>query len=88
MLSLYAKKGCGGYEKYIDKEIDIPNCNICLKCKEKIFNINDTYLDQDFCKINLLFWKKEEMKTFRILENYLYFFKNINIQIIFYFTNF
>jgi len=48
-------RGCGGYSKYIDNEVDIPicnNCNICLKCGENIFNINDNYMPHDFCKIN------------------------------------
>ena len=61
------KKGCGGYEKYIDKEIDIPicnNCNICLKCKEKIFNINDTYSDHYFCKINNSYLHRECYKEY------------------------
>ena len=55
-ISCTRKKGCGGYEKYIDVEIDIPicnNCNTCLKCKKDIFNIYDKYEDdKDYCKIN------------------------------------
>lgn len=56
------KKGCGGYEKYIDVEKKIPicnNCNTCLKCKKNIFNINETYDDKDFCKINKSYLHRE-----------------------------
>ena len=34
-FSCERKKGCGGYEKYIDKEVDIPICNICNNCQNK-----------------------------------------------------
>ena len=56
-----------GYEKIIDVEVEIPicnNCNICLKCKENIFNINDTYSDHDFCKINNSYLHRECYKEY------------------------
>jgi len=49
------KKGCGGYEKIEEKEVDIPicnNCNICPMCKESVFNINDQYQEDALCKKN------------------------------------
>jgi hypothetical protein len=65
--SCLRKKGCGGYEKIIDIEVEIPicnNCNICLKCKENIFNINDEYSDHDFCKINNSYLHRECYKEY------------------------
>ena len=46
-------KGCGGYEKIEEKEVDIPicnNCNICPMCKESVFNINEQYQKHTLCK--------------------------------------
>ena len=66
-VSCARKHGCGGYEKIIDVEVEIPicnNCNICLKCKENIFNINDTYSDHDFCKINNSYLHRECYKEY------------------------
>lgn len=66
-VSCARKKGCGGYEKFIDVEVEIPicnNCNICLKCGENIFNINDTYSDHAVYKINNSYLHKECYKEY------------------------
>ena len=66
-ISCARKKGCGGYEKIIGVEVDIPvcnNCNVCLICKENIFNINDKYSEKDFCKINNSYLHRECYKEY------------------------
>ena len=52
-ISCLRGKGCGGYEKIEEKEVDIPicnNCNICPMCKESVFNINERYQEHTLCK--------------------------------------